>query len=147
MAGWRLGMVAGHSEYISSVLKVKSNMDSGMFLPVQLAAAEALRQSDEWYESINSVYARRRKIAGEIMNLLGCTYDTEQTGIFLWGRINGRFKNGAELSDKVLEISHVFITPGFIFGKNGDNYVRISLCTREEILEKAKERIEKQFKN
>jgi len=147
MAGWRLGMVAGHSEYISSVLKVKSNMDSGMFLPVQLAAAEALLQGNEWYESINSVYARRRKIAGEIMNLLGCNYDTEQTGMFLWGRINERFRNGAELSDQVLEISNVFITPGFIFGKNGDNYVRISLCTREEILEKAKERIEKQFKN
>ena len=143
MAGWRIGMVAGHKEYIKGVLKVKSNMDSGMFLPVQLAAAEALGNPPEWYEEINSVYSRRRKIAGEIMDTLGCTFNNDQTGLFLWGRIPKKIKSCQEFTDKLLNEAHVFITPGFIFGNNGERYVRISLCMDEEKLLKAKERVTK----
>lgn len=146
MAGWRLGMVAGHQEYISSVLKVKSNMDSGMFLPIQLAAVEALNRGDDWYKELNDVYLRRRIIAGEIMEVLNCRFNPEQSGLFLWGNKGESFRNGEELSDMVLEKAGVFITPGFIFGKNGSGYVRISLCASEDILAKAKERIEANIK-
>ncbi|MGB4293624.1 MAG: aminotransferase class I/II-fold pyridoxal phosphate-dependent enzyme [Bacteroidales bacterium] len=141
MAGWRVGLVAGYSDYISTVLKVKSNMDSGMFRPLQLAAAEALKRGDDWFEKNNEIYRRRREIANEIMDILGCRYDKEQTGLFLWGQVSKNYKNGEELSDTVLEKAHVFITPGFIFGKNGDEYVRISLCSNEEKLKEARERI------
>ena len=141
MAGWRVGLVAGDRDYISTVLKVKSNMDSGMFRPLQLAAAEALKRGDDWFEKNNEIYRRRREIANEIMDILGCRYDKEQTGLFLWGQVSENYKNGEELSDKVLEKAHVFITPGFIFGKNGDGYVRISLCSNEEKLKEARERI------
>ncbi|MGQ9620930.1 MAG: pyridoxal phosphate-dependent aminotransferase [Bacteroidales bacterium] len=146
MAGWRLGMVAGDREYITSVLKVKSNMDSGMFLPVQLAAAEALKSGDNWYNEINEVYWKRRIIAWEIMDILGCWYESDQAGLFIWGKTGDRFRNGEDLSDKILEGAHVFITPGIIFGKNGDRYIRISLCSREEILLKARKRIEKSLR-
>ncbi|HOU30929.1 MAG TPA: aminotransferase class I/II-fold pyridoxal phosphate-dependent enzyme [Bacteroidales bacterium] len=141
MAGWRVGLVAGDRDYISTVLKVKSNMDSGMFRPLQLAAAEALKRGDDWFEKNNEIYRRRREIANEIMDILGCRYDKEQTGLFLWGQVSENYKNGEELSDMVLEKAHVFITPGFIFGKNGDGYVRISLCSNEEKLKEARERI------
>lgn len=141
MAGWRVGLVAGDRDYISTVLKVKSNMDSGMFRPLQLAAAEALKRGDDWFEKNNEIYRRRREIANEIMDILGCRYDKEQTGLFLWGLVSENYKNGEELSDMVLEKAHVFITPGFIFGKNGDGYVRISLCSNEEKLKEARERI------
>jgi LL-diaminopimelate aminotransferase len=143
MAGWRIGMVAGHKEYIKSILKVKSNMDSGMFLPMQLAAEEALGNPPEWYDEINTVYTRRRKIAEEIMDTLGCTFNSDQTGLFLWGRLPKRVKNCKEFTDHLLNNAHVFITPGFIFGKNGERYVRISLCMSEEKLLKAKERVAK----
>ncbi len=143
MAGWRIGMVAGHRDYISNILRVKSNMDSGMFRPLQLAAARALEQDDEWYENLNRTYRKRRKIAGEIMKILGCSFDENQTGLFLWGKISEKFPTGEKLSDYLLENAHVFITPGFIFGKNGEKYIRISLCSSEEMLEKARNRIEK----
>jgi LL-diaminopimelate aminotransferase len=143
MAGWRLGMVAGHKEYIASVLKVKSNMDSGMFLPVQMAAAEALNNSPEWYEEINSVYRKRRKIAEDIMETLGCKFNPEQTGLFLWGRIPEGEESCESFTDNLLQKAHLFITPGFIFGKNGERYVRISMCSSEEKLLKAKESVKR----
>ena len=143
MAGWRIGMVAGHSEYINSILKIKSNMDSGMFLPLQLAAAEALNNPSEWYDEINEVYLKRRKIVEEIMDILKCTYDKKQTGLFVWGKIPSTYESAESLADKVLQEANVFITPGFIFGKNGIQYIRISLCTKEKLLEEAKQRISK----
>jgi len=143
MAGWRIGMVAGHSEYINSILKIKSNMDSGMFLPLQLAAAEALNNPSEWYDEINEVYLKRRKIVEEIMDILKCTYDKKQTGLFVWGKIPSTYESAELLADKVLQEANVFITPGFIFGKNGIQYIRISLCTKENLLEEAKQRISK----
>ena len=115
-------------------------MDSGMLLPIQLAAAEALNNPPDWYEEINSVYRRRRKIAEEIMYVLGCSFNPAQTGLFLWGRIPDETKSCESFTDDMLQKAHLFITPGFIFGKNGDRYVRISLCSKEDILFKAKER-------
>jgi LL-diaminopimelate aminotransferase len=143
MAGWRLGMVAGHKDYIKNILRVKSNMDSGMLLPTQLAAVEALNNPSTWYDEINKVYKKRRKIAEEIMVSLGCQFDPEQTGLFLWGRIPEDLESVNKLTDELLEKANVFITPGFIFGKNGGRYIRISLCAKEETLVKAKERIAK----
>lgn len=145
MAGWRIGMVAGHKEYIKSILKVKSNMDSGMLLPVQLAAADALTNNKKWYMEINKTYKKRRKIAEAIMKVIGCSFDRDQTGMFLWGRIPENTRDSKTLTDKLLEEAHTFITPGFVFGKNGERYVRISLCAKEETLLTAKERISKLY--
>jgi LL-diaminopimelate aminotransferase len=147
MAGWRIGMVAGHNEYIKSIIRVKSNMDSGMFLPLQLAASEALTNGDDWYEKVNAVYGKRRKIAEEIMTVLNCSYNPDQTGLFLWGRIPENIASGELLVDDLLEKAHVFITPGLIFGKNGDRYIRISLCSKEERLAEAKKRVVKYLNN
>ncbi len=139
MAGWRIGMVAADSQVIAEILKVKSQMDSGMFKPLQLAAVEALRQGPEWFAELNEEYRRRRVLAGEIFDLLGAEYDRNSSGMFLWGRVDGP---GVEVSDRLLYEAGVFITPGFIFGKNGENYIRISLCAKPEVLIKAKELIE-----
>jgi aspartate/methionine/tyrosine aminotransferase len=141
MAGWRIGMVAGHKDYIKEVLKVKSNMDSGMFLPMQMAAVEALNNPDSWYESVNAVYFKRRRIVEEIMELLNCRYEKSQVGLFLWGRIPEEIKKCETYVEDILTRSHVFITPGFIFGENGERYIRISLCASEKRLLEAKERI------
>ncbi len=141
MAGWRVGMVAGHKEYISSILKVKSNMDSGMFLPLQLAAAEALNNPPGWYDQINKVYSERRKIVEEIMDILHCKYDKQQAGLFVWGRIPEDIINCELYVEEILNKAQVFITPGFIFGNNGKRYIRISLCSNDTILQKAKDRI------
>lgn len=143
MSGWRIGMVAGHCDYISSIIKIKSNMDSGMFKPLQLAAVEALSCDDDWYESMNEVYQKRRKVAEKILDTLNCEYDPNQTGLFLWGRVPPSYKNGEELSDLVLNKASVFITPGFIFGDQGENYVRISLCANEDLLNKTINRLNK----
>jgi hypothetical protein len=143
MAGWRIGMVAGHHEYIKNILKVKSNMDSGMFLPMQAAAAEALNNPESWYEKVNEVYVRRRKIVEEIMDILRCRYDKNQVGLFVWGRIPEEIKSCEDYVEEILQKTHVFITPGFIFGNNGERYIRISLCATEEKLKEAKERIRK----
>jgi hypothetical protein len=143
MAGWRIGMVAGQSDYIKEILKVKSNMDSGMFLPMQMAAAEALNNPESWYEMVNAVYTKRRKIVEEIMDILDCRYDKNQVGLFLWGRIPGSIKSCEEYIEEILNKTHVFITPGSIFGENGERYIRISLCAKEERLMEAKERIMK----
>ena len=141
MAGWRIGMVAGHNEYIRNVLKVKSNMDSGMFLPMQMAAVEALNNHESWYDTVNSIYIKRRKIVEEIMEILNCKYEKSQVGLFLWGRIAEDIISCETYIEDILNNAHVFITPGFIFGVNGERYIRISLCTNEKRLIEAKERI------
>ena len=195
MAGWRIGMVAGDSEMIAQILKVKSQMDSGMFKPLQVAAVKALEQGPEWFAQLNEEYRRRRALAGEIFDLLGAEYDHDSSGMFLWGRIgltvnsgdprlrcapcslqrstgpfasplatpsrgwhvtsihqsdqsstrtssgDPQISRGQQVSDKVLYEAGVFITPGFIFGKNGEDYIRISLCAKPEVLKKAAEKI------
>ena len=143
MAGWRVGMAAGHKEYISTVLKVKSNMDSGMFRAMQAAAAEALNNPPAWYDKVNSYYLSRRKIVEEIMDLLGCRYDKNQVGLFVWGRIPDTIKECEGFVEDVLTKVNVFLTPGFIFGSNGERYIRISLCADEATLSEAKKRIVK----
>jgi len=142
MPGWRVGLLASNAQFVEWVLKVKSNIDSGMFRPLQLAAVEALKNPVEWHESMNKVYRKRRQLAGEIMDAMGCVYDPNQVGLFLWGKIPAQWKNGEELSDKILYDGNVFITPGFIFGSNGDQYVRLSLCAPEEKLAEALARIQ-----
>jgi LL-diaminopimelate aminotransferase len=146
MAGWRIGMVAGDNAYIKNILKVKSNMDSGMFLPMQLAAATALSNPESWYETVNDVYLRRRKTVEEIMDLLECKYDKSQTGLFVWGRIPESIGDCENYVEDILQTAHVFITPGFIFGNNGARYIRISLCANEKRLNEAKNRLQK-YKN
>ncbi len=141
MAGWRIGMVAGNSTFINAVLKVKSNMDSGMFQPLQAAAAEALAAPEEWYAALNATYLRRRKKAAEIMNALGCTFDPAQSGLFLWGRIPEHYSDAIGLTEELLHQKHLFITPGNVFGNNGARYIRISLCAPEEVLQAALERV------
>jgi LL-diaminopimelate aminotransferase len=141
MAGWRIGMVAGNSELIKNILKVKSNMDSGMFLPMQVAAVEALNNPESWYDTVNSVYIKRRAIVEEIMNILKCDYEKSQVGLFLWGRIPSDIQDCETYVEEILMNTHVFITPGFIFGKNGERYIRISLCANEKRLVEAKERL------
>lgn len=141
MAGWRVAMLAGNPEFISWVLRVKSNIDSGQFRPVMLAAARALDLGEEWYEELNAVYSARRKVAEEIMQALGCEYDPAQRGLFLWGRIPDSEESSEAMADRILYDRRVFITPGFIFGDNGERYVRISLCATEENLRRALDRI------
>ncbi len=143
MPGWRVGMVVGNSQLISWILKVKSNIDSGTFRGIQLAAAEAFNtNTEEWHKEYNiNIYRRRRDIAEQIMHTLGCTFDPLQVGMFLWGKIPAEYANCEELTEKVLHKARVFITPGFIFGSNGDRYIRISLCAKEEKIKEALERI------
>ena len=148
MSGWRIGMIAGDKDLISEVLKVKSQMDSGMFKPLQLAAVKALSQGPEWFKRLNASYAERRVLAGEIFDTIGAVYDHSSSGLFLWGRIDpdnpfalsqkddGR-SLGERVSDAIFSSCGVFITPGFIFGKNGENYIRISLCAKPEVLRNA----------
>lgn len=142
MAGWRVGMMVGAKERIDEVLRFKSNMDSGMFLPVQLAAAKALTLGEDWYNELNEVYAERRKLVFEIMNSLKCSFDKRQVGLFVWGKIAEGYKDGFKLCDEVLYNKNVFVTPGGIFGSNGDNYIRISLCAKKEVLQQALERLQ-----
>ena len=147
MPGWRIGMCASNAQFISWILKVQSNIESGTFRGLQLAAAEAYRNSDEWHRVANiERYRARRKYAERIMDVLGCRYDTGQVGMFLWGRIPDNYCNCEELTERVLHEARVFITPGFIFGSNGDRYIRISLCAKEEKLKAALCRIEQIFK-
>jgi len=141
MAGWRVGMAAGKSEFINYILRVKSNMDSGMFKPLQLAAVKALRADPNWYRSLNEVYRIRRKMVWDIFDILGCTYDRDQAGMFVWAKVPVEAGPARDYAEKVLMKARVFITPGFIFGSAGDNYLRASLCQPEEILSEAKERI------
>ena len=143
MAGWRIGMLAGNAERINEVLRFKSNMDSGMFLPVQLAAAKALGLGQQWHDEVNSVYKARRERVFKLLQLLGCRFDKSQAGMFVWAAVPGGYKDGYELSDKILYGANVFITPGAIFGSAGDQYVRVSLCSTEQKIEEAIERIER----
>jgi aspartate/methionine/tyrosine aminotransferase len=141
MAGWRIGMLGGAKERIEEVLRFKSNMDSGMFLPVQLAAAKALSLGKEWQDGVNAVYRERREKVFELLKLLNCKFSKEQAGLFVWAKIPAKYKDGYALSDDVLYKSNVFITPGSIFGSAGEKYVRVSLCATVEKFEEAIERI------
>lgn len=142
MPGWRVGMCATNPTFIQWILKIKSNIDSGTFRGIQLAAAEAYNNSDEWHRQANiNTYRQRRKLAEQIMQQLGCTFDENQVGMFLWGRIPDKYANAEELTEKVLHEARVFITPGFIFGSNGERYIRISLCAKDMKIKEALERI------
>lgn len=152
MSGWRIGMVAGSKEIISEVLKVKSQMDSGMFKPLQLAGVAALSQGPEWFKELNEQYKVRRVEAGKIFDTIGATYDHESSGLFLWGKVSpdnplleGTDPSkclGERIADKILYSKGVFITPGFIFGKNGEDYIRVSLCAKPEVLAESRRKIE-----
>lgn len=142
MPGWRVGLCATNATFISWILKIKSNIDSGTFRGLQLAAAQAYHNSDEWHHTANfQTYKRRRDIAEEIMKTMGCTFDSSQVGMFLWGRIPDSYKDCEELTERILHEARVFITPGFIFGSNGNRYVRISLCAKDEKMREALGRI------
>ena len=144
MPGWRVGLCATNAQFIQWILKVLSNIESGTFRGIQLAAAEAYKNDEAWHREFNiETYARRRQWAEKIMDALGCTYDKNQVGMFLWGKIPADIKNVEDLTERVLHEARVFITPGFIFGSNGERYIRISLCAKEEKIEAALRRIEK----
>ena len=144
MAGWRVGILCGAKERIEEVLRFKSNMDSGMYLPVQLAAAKALSLGKEWHDSVNTVYRRRREKVFELLSLLNCSYSKTQAGMFVWASIPSEYNDGFAVSDAVLYNAGVFITPGGIFGSAGKKYFRVSLCSTEEKMEEAIKRIKKQ---
>ena len=141
MAGWRVGMLCGARQRIDEVLRFKSNMDSGMFLPLQLAAAKALSLGPEWHEQVNAVYRKRREKVFQLLDALNCKYDQQQAGLFVWAAVPAKYKDGYELSDEVLYQKQVFITPGGIFGNAGTKYVRVSLCSPEDKLDEAIRRI------
>lgn len=145
MPGWRMGMLASNARFVQWILKVKSNIDSGQFRPMQKAAVEALKAPKEWYDQMNRVYRSRRNLAGEILHTLGCTYDENQVGMFLWGRIPDTAAGSEAVANKVLYEANVFVTPGFIFGSCGERYIRISLCCKNEALEEALNRIRTVF--
>ena len=147
MSGWRIGMVGGSPEMVDQVRKVKSQMDSGMFKPLQLAAVQALSQGEDWFRELNAEYSKRQVAAGRIMDLLEARYDKNSAGLFLWGKVKAETQAangmtaGETLSEKLLHEAGVFVTPGYIFGKNGNDYIRISLCAPVPTLEKAYEKI------
>lgn len=141
MAGWRFGMAASNSEIISCILRVKSNMDSGVFRPMQSAAAKALALGKEWFDEVNRTYRERQKYAFDIMDMLGCKADRKQGGLFVWGRIPNNWKSAEALSDEILHKTGIFITPGFIFGSQGERFLRISLCSKVETLKEAIRRL------
>jgi aspartate/methionine/tyrosine aminotransferase len=145
MAGWRVGMLMGAKERIDDVLRFKSNMDSGMFLPVQLAAAKALTLGKEWHQQVNAVYAKRREKVFDLLNTLDCVFDEKQAGMFIWAAVPPGYNDSYQLSDRVLDESAVFITPGGIFGSAGERYIRVSLCNTEEKIMEAGKRIQKTF--
>ena len=146
MAGWRVGMLCGAKEIIDQVIRFKSNMDSGMFLPVQLAAAKALGLGKDWHDSVNKIYNERRVKVFELLELLKCDFSKNQSGLFVWAKIPAKYKTGFELSDDILYNANVFITPGGIFGTAGDKYIRVSLCGSIERFEDAIGRIKNIFK-
>ena len=141
MAGWRVGAIIGHEKYLSEIIKFKSNMDSGMFRAVQLAAVEALSLGDQWYAALNAIYRERKEIAYQIMEDLNCGYEDNQAGLFVWGKVPPSYKDGYALSDELLYHSDVFVAPGGIFGAQGDQYIRISVCMEADQLEEARKRI------
>ena len=141
MAGWRMGMLCGAEERINEVLRFKSNMDSGMFLPAQLSAAKALSLGEDWHEEVNKVYKVRREKVFELLHLLGCDYSVSQVGMFVWAKIPSKYNTGYEVSDEVLYNANVFITPGGIFGTAGNGFIRVSLCGSIDRFEEAIKRI------
>lgn len=141
MAGWRIGAVMANKKYIQNIITVKSNVDSGMFLPMQMAGAKALYHTSDWYDSINDVYSKRRKIVWNILDSIEAEYNKQQNGMFVWARVANDFQSGEELSNSLLCNTRVFITPGSVFGENGKKYIRISLCTNENKLKEALKRI------
>ena len=143
MPGWRMAMLASNAQFVQWVLRVKSNIDSGQFKPMQYAAVEALSAKKEWYDNMIRVYRSRRDLAGQIMRSLGCEYDENHVGMFLWGRIPDSAESGEAIANKVLYEANVFLTPGFIFGSQGERYIRISLCCKNETLEEALKRVKK----
>ena len=143
MPGWRMGMVASNATFINWILKVKSNVDSGQYKPMMLAAVRALQCDGEWYKSVNATYVPRRAAAEELMRTLGCHFDPAQRGLFVWGRIPDGELSSEAFAQRVLDEARVFIVPGFIFGSNGERYVRVSLCAREEVIKEATRRCEK----
>jgi aspartate/methionine/tyrosine aminotransferase len=146
LAGWRVGMLVGKAERLQEVLRFKSNLDSGMFLPLQMAAATALGLPESWYHEVNETYRQRRVLAFELLNLLKCNYSETQAGMFVWAQVPDTYKDGYELADEILNKARVFITPGGIFGKQGNRYIRVSLCSSIEILESALKRIKESEK-
>jgi len=143
MPGWRIGVIAANPTFIEWIVRVKSNIDSGTFRAIQLAAVEALSNTNDWHKEMNiDVYQSRRDIAGKIMNALNCSYDDTQVGMFLWGKVPDNALSAEEITEKVLHEAKVFITPGFIFGSNGERYIRISLCATQAMLEEALNRIQ-----
>ena len=141
MPGWRMAMLASNAQFVQWVLKVNSNIESGQFKPMQYAAAKALQADKSWYDGMNKVYRSRRDLAGQIMQALGCTYDEQQVGMFLWGRIPDSAESAEAIANKVLYEARVFLTPGFIFGSRGERYIRISLCCKNEALQEALNRV------
>lgn len=146
MPGWRMGMVASNPTFINWILKVKSNIDSGQFRPMMMAAVQALNADEQWYDELNREYALRREIAAQIMTALGCTFDSEQCGLYLWGRIPEDEPGAGAVADRVLAQARVFVVPGFVFGSNGDRYIRISLCANQQQLREALQRIKNMSK-
>ena len=143
MPGWRMAMLASNAQFVQWVLRVKTNTHPGQFKPMQYAAVEALSAPKEWYDNMNQVYRSRRNLAGQIMRTLGCEYDEKQVGMFLWGKIPAGAKGSEAIADRVLYEANVFLTPGFIFGSQGERYIRISLCCKNETLEEALKRVKK----
>jgi aspartate/methionine/tyrosine aminotransferase len=141
MAGWRVGWVAGAAEYLKEIIKIKSNVDSGMFRGIQDAAVQALQSPDAWHEARNHEYAERREIVFRLMDKLHCTYDKAQEGMFVWAKIPDAVASSEKFVDSILHESHVFLTPGFIFGPKGERYIRASLCNQNNILEEALSRV------
>lgn len=141
MAGWRVGMLVGKQEWINEVLRFKSNMDSGMFQPLQMAAVKALELGPEWYAALNEIYTGRRQKVFELLELLNCTFDRDQVGMFVWAKIPATAKDGFTVTDEILQKAQVFITPGGIFGSNGNGYIRVSLCKDEKVFDEVLQRI------
>jgi aspartate/methionine/tyrosine aminotransferase len=144
MAGWRLGMLLASSQRIQDVLRFKSNMDSGMFLPIQMAAAAALSLDATWYQQLNETYRQRRKEVYALFDAMGCSYQMQQVGLFVWAKVPDGYVDGYALSDTLLTKARVFITPGGIFGSNGNRFIRISLCAKQTTIQQARERISEQ---
>lgn len=142
MAGWRIGIAIGKAHYIDAILQVKSNIDSGQFLPIQQAAIEALHNSPDWLEKLNFKYRERKFLVHQILDILGCRYSNDQAGLFVWAQISKKFQNGDEFSEWLLKRHHIFVTPGSVFGKNGEKYFRVSLCRNLDILKQVKARLQ-----
>jgi aspartate/methionine/tyrosine aminotransferase len=141
MSGWRVGFVSGSPINIKHILHIKSNFDSGMYKPIQLAATKALSLGEEWFDDLNSEYRERAKIVYELLDFLQCTYTGNQSGMFVWAKVNSNQLSGENLSNQLLYSTNIFVTPGFVFGSNGDQYIRISLCASQTQLKEALNRL------